>query len=555
MRIIYYEQGLNRFANCYFISCHFLYAGLAWMLAVSAIPRPGNVPFSSEGDFPLVLVLFLAGWLFLYLGLRRMFRIRIAADDSGLKLLGVRSRWLFQWADVRSWRLEFYQSKPYDADGQGGITTGNRLVVELESTANPLVVEHAWHAVVLAELSAVVPMRRSQEAELKRSAIDQGCVTRPDPMTHGSFRWVEDSEGYRLDLPLPDGLRPLPPRFTVKLSQCLATLGGALVLGILVATVSPFGDRTSTLGTVVVPVLWALVIVGGLSLLSLFHNERCRSVFNRCIAWLHIGPEFAIVVDGAGHERKWRRAQVNFVRVDCIEAGNSEGGGGDIHYVVVLDFQNGSSLSVLSVSRGGEVAWLARTLRQVLGLPATRGGWNPEVIRRTEPCPVTVVGRCQEGVDTMNDEIANSKQQDTAASRVGIHVAVLITAILTTLFVKVIDRPGPSPLLHLPIIASIVWALFLHFGRRRPDTPSPVARVLIHGNAIIVLALAVLVVGRRLGFPFAFHNQMHGVLLGIVFFLCHMLIVIAIFFPILSRTARLSPIFWLAFALNLSLAS
>ena len=155
----------------------------------------------------------------------------------------------------------------------------------------------------------------------------------------------------------------------------------------------------------------------------------------------------------------------------------------------------------------------------------------------------------------MNDEIANSKQQDTAASRVGIHVAVLITAILTTLFVKVIDRPGPSPLLHLPIIASIVWALFLHFGRRRPDTPSPVARVLIHGNAIIVLALAVLVVGRRLGFPFAFHNQMHGVLLGIVFFLCHMLIVIAIFFPILSRTARLSPIFWLAFALNLSLAS
>ncbi|MDB5337273.1 MAG: hypothetical protein JWN70_2892 [Planctomycetaceae bacterium] len=160
----------------------------------------------------------------------------------------------------------------------------------------------------------------------------------------------------------------------------------------------------------------------------------------------------------------------------------------------------------------------------------------------------------------MNDEVANPNQLDATTSRDGIDVAVMITAILATHFVTGGYRPDPFTWLYLPACAAIGWALSLHFDVRRTSTPSPTARAFIHGHMLIILALSILVVGARLGFPFASHadapsNQMHRVLSEIVLWLGSILTVIAVFFPILSRTARLSPIFWLAIALTLVLAS
>lgn len=173
MRIIYDER---RDTN----PC-FLIAGLAWggMFAVSAATFLENVLWSSPEERVLPdasAEVWAAGWVaaglvggvFLILGLlRRAVATRIIADDSGIAFLrawGV-DRSLFQWADVRSWRVESYQEGSYDTDGQGGIITLTRLVVELKSTVEPLVMEHAWQGAIAAELSAVVPMRRSQVVE------------------------------------------------------------------------------------------------------------------------------------------------------------------------------------------------------------------------------------------------------------------------------------------------------------------------------------------------------------------------------------------------------
>jgi len=154
----------------------FLVTGLAWggMVAISATAYLQNVLGVSpaqrvvpEASTEIWAAFWeaagLAGGAFLIVGLLlRAVVTRIAADDSGIYLLRVwgGDRSLFLWADVRSWRVESYQEESYDSDGQGGISTLTRLVVELESTAKPLVVEHAWQTAVAAELSTVVPMRR-----------------------------------------------------------------------------------------------------------------------------------------------------------------------------------------------------------------------------------------------------------------------------------------------------------------------------------------------------------------------------------------------------------
>ena len=312
----------------------------------------------------------LAGAIFLIFGLLiRAGETRIAVDERGIKKL---RSWggdcfLIEWANVRSWWVESYEKTSY--------VTVTRLVVELASTEKPFVVEDArYQTAVVAELSAVVPMRRSRDV----SAMDQACMTPPDTLTHSGFRWVEGSGGYRLDFPLPDR----QPHHAVTLWLCLGTLGAALVLGILVATENPFGDRF-TLG------IWGLLAVGGLfSVMCLLDDAQRRSAFNRCIACLDIGPEFVTVEDRAGREQKWRRAAIHSVRVDRHITGDSEPGNSQVFYEVMLCFHDGSSLSVWGrVTRDdfpffretefsetnirAAVAWLSTTLRQVLGLPAT----------------------------------------------------------------------------------------------------------------------------------------------------------------------------------------
>lgn len=173
MRIIYDER---RDTN----PC-FLIAALAWggMLSVSAAAFLQNVLWSAPENRVLPEVSTevwaacweaagLAGGVFLIFGLLlRAVAVRLVVDDSGIAFSRAwgSDRALFQWVDVRSWRVESYQEGSYDTDGQGGIIWLTRLVVELESTVKPLVVEHAWQGAVVAELSAVVPMRRSFDAE------------------------------------------------------------------------------------------------------------------------------------------------------------------------------------------------------------------------------------------------------------------------------------------------------------------------------------------------------------------------------------------------------
>ena len=160
----------------------FLVTGLAWggMLAVSVTALLENVLLSSSEHRVVPEAsaeAWAAGWeaaglaggIFLIFGLLlRAVVTRIAADEHGIKKLHSRSGgcYLFQWADVRSWRVESFEEASYDTDGQGGMVTRTRLVVELESAEKPLVVEHAWQTAVVAELSAIVPMRRRQDAEI-----------------------------------------------------------------------------------------------------------------------------------------------------------------------------------------------------------------------------------------------------------------------------------------------------------------------------------------------------------------------------------------------------
>jgi hypothetical protein len=316
----------------------FLVAGLAWggMLAVSAIaflqdflgipPEHLVVPeASAELWAALWKAAGLGGGISLIFGLLgEGIATRIAVDERGIKKL---RRWggdcfLIEWANVRSWWVESYEKTSY--------VTVTRLVVELAPTEKPFVVEDArYQTAVVAELSAVVPMRRSRDV----SAMDHACMTPPDTLTqHAGFRWVEGSGGYRLDFPIPDW----QPRHAVT--------------------------------------LW----------LFLLQNPA----FNRCIVSLNIGPEFVTVEDRAGREQKWRRAAIHSVRVDRHFTGDSEPGNSQVFYEVMLCFHDGSSLSVWGRGTGGDfpffrdetqfsdpniraaVAWLSTTLRQVLGLRA-----------------------------------------------------------------------------------------------------------------------------------------------------------------------------------------
>lgn len=160
----------------------------------------------------------------------------------------------------------------------------------------------------------------------------------------------------------------------------------------------------------------------------------------------------------------------------------------------------------------------------------------------------------------INDEVAVSKQDNTPTSQDRIDVALLLAATLAAQFVTGGFRPATWTWLQLPAVVAIVLAFYLHFRLQRPSSSSPTAQLWIRGHMLIVLALCIFVVGARAGFPIASYaqapaNQMHGVLRERVTFVCAILAAFATIFPILSRTARLSSVFWLTFALNLVLAS
>lgn len=166
MRIIYDEKSeTNPF---------FLLTGMAWggMLAVSAIalgqgflgipPEQLVVPeASAELWAALWKAAGVGGGISLIFGLLGQgIATRVAVDEKGIQLSSVfgGDRWLFMWADVRSWRVETYEEASYDSDGGG-----TRLVVELESKAIPLVVKDTWKTAILAELERTIPLLRSQE--------------------------------------------------------------------------------------------------------------------------------------------------------------------------------------------------------------------------------------------------------------------------------------------------------------------------------------------------------------------------------------------------------
>ncbi len=154
----------------------FLVTGLAWggMLAVSVTALLQKVLLSSS-EYQVVPEASAEAWagawkygglvggIFLIFGLLlRASVTRIAADEDGIKKLGGRGGgcYLFQWADVRSWRVESFEEASYDMDGQGGMVTRTRLVVELESVEKPIVVEQKSQSAIVKELGAIVPMRR-----------------------------------------------------------------------------------------------------------------------------------------------------------------------------------------------------------------------------------------------------------------------------------------------------------------------------------------------------------------------------------------------------------
>jgi hypothetical protein len=114
----------------------------------------------------------LAGGIFLIFGLILRASVTRIASEHGIKKLRAWGGgcYLFRWADIRSWRVESFEEASYDTDGQGGMATRTRLVVELESVGKPLVLEQASQAAVVAELNAIVPMRRRQNSEQAKAA-------------------------------------------------------------------------------------------------------------------------------------------------------------------------------------------------------------------------------------------------------------------------------------------------------------------------------------------------------------------------------------------------
>ena len=182
LRVIYDER---RETNPFFLT-----TGLFWggMLAVSMIDFfhevlrvPPEGRFVQEAPAEVWVVAWkaagLAGGISLYAGLLlRSVATRIAADEHGITELRCSGgdRHLLKWADVRSWRVESFEDADCDGCGNCCTFTRTRLVVDLESTEKPFVVEHAWQTAVVAELDGAVPMLRSADAE-PNAAADGGA--------------------------------------------------------------------------------------------------------------------------------------------------------------------------------------------------------------------------------------------------------------------------------------------------------------------------------------------------------------------------------------------
>ncbi|MBN8601549.1 MAG: hypothetical protein J0M26_11015 [Planctomycetes bacterium] len=167
----------------------FLTTALAWV-AVIAVPTIDfvqgflNVPPHQRFVTNSLKETWDRGWLFfgvvgaiaLFFGLLGWaFATRVAVDGQGIRLSSLfgGDRWLFMWADVRSWRVESYEEASYGSDGCGGIATLTRFVVELESRAIPLVVKDTWKTSILTELKTTLPLLRSQELQQTNPATER----------------------------------------------------------------------------------------------------------------------------------------------------------------------------------------------------------------------------------------------------------------------------------------------------------------------------------------------------------------------------------------------
>lgn len=216
---------------------------------------------------------------------------------------------------MQSWRLEPYQTSLY--------TTENRLVVELKSSDNPLVVTDDWKMAVAVELGANVSAKFNvacTAASIELRALTPGdsdsapasvaCMAAsselraiPDltlihPPTHPGFRWEEWPEGLCLHFP-PSDLRQ--KQFWAKLCF-LVSVGAAVASSGLIAlgySIGP-GNWLGELAGCLVVVAFLGMVFAALNSLQ-YEQERHLALLE--FARLTIGLEEVTAENRAGRRQ------------------------------------------------------------------------------------------------------------------------------------------------------------------------------------------------------------------------------------------------------------
>lgn len=158
----------------------------------------------------------------------------------------------------------------------------------------------------------------------------------------------------------------------------------------------------------------------------------------------------------------------------------------------------------------------------------------------------------------MIEEVDSPDPFETTRSRISVEVILLMALILATMYFGSVDRTDTFGWLQIPAMGLVILAMYLHFNSGRPRISSLLARTWIRAQILIVLALSMLAVAVRLGFPRESHadgpnTRMQIVLAGMVTLVCAYLIPTACLVPIVSRSVRHSSVYWLSLALALML--
>lgn len=204
-------------------------------------------------------------------------------------------------------------------------------------------------------------------------------LTPIDPMAHSGFRWENCPEGLRLHFPPPDWDRL--PRVGVTRWLCRGSLGAAVTSGLLVSLGHPLGDRFSVLVVVLA------VVVTVFAMMSSMDDANRKSLADRTLARLTVGPEVVTAEDRAGRRQSWPRTAIVGV-VQDLQLTDSDPANAQVYYSVALTLVDGSSRFLWGrATRGGfppprhppeydesniraAVTWVTATVRQAIGPPA-----------------------------------------------------------------------------------------------------------------------------------------------------------------------------------------